>query len=184
MRLSPLEERLTELLDPVIDGMGYRLVRVNIGGQEKNPIVQIMAENPETHNLGVDECAELSRDISALLDVKDPIKSAYRLEVSSPGIDRPLTRIADFANNIGKTAKIEMAVPMESGRKRFQGAIKSVNEEAGLIGIEFENERIELPFAEMAKAKLMMDEDLFGRQEKKQLNGKAKKTKRTTKEDD
>jgi ribosome maturation factor RimP len=116
MKQSGIERRITKLVQPVIEDKGYALVCVSMQG----PDLQIMAENPATRNLGVDECAMLSREIAALLDVEDPIRGRYRLEVSSPGIDRPLVKLQDFADFEGFEVKVEINPPID-GQKRFRG---------------------------------------------------------------
>src|SRR5213079_1366003 len=112
--------RVSAVAGPVLQGMGYRLVRIKISG-EAGCTVQIMAERPDGTML-IDDCEAVSRALSPVLDVADPIERAYRLEISSPGIDRPLVRHSDFERHIGHLAKIEMAVA-EHGRKRFRGVI-------------------------------------------------------------
>src|SRR5438876_907720 len=115
-----LAAHVSAVAEPVLRGMGYRLVRVRISG-EAGATVQVMAEGPDG-TMNIDDCEALSRALSPVLDVADPIDRAYRLEISSPGIDRPLVRRSDFERHIGHLAKIEMAVA-EQGRKRFRGVI-------------------------------------------------------------
>ena len=115
--------RVSAIAGPVLQGMGYRLVRIRISG-EAGCTVQIMAERPDGTML-IDDCEAISRALSPVLDVADPIDRAYRLEISSPGIDRPLVRRSDFERHLGHLVKIEMAVAHE-GRKRFRGTIAGV----------------------------------------------------------
>jgi ribosome maturation factor RimP len=115
-----LEARIAHIVEPAIVGLGYRLVRVKISGLN-GMTLQIMAEKPDG-TMGVDDCEVVSRDLSPLLDVEDPIDREYQLEVSSPGIDRPLVRLSDFDRWSGHQAKIELARPLD-GRKRFKGTL-------------------------------------------------------------
>jgi ribosome maturation factor RimP len=122
--------RVSAVAGPVLQGMGYRLVRIKVSG-ELGCTVQIMAERPDG-TMQIDDCEAISRALSPVLDVADPIDRAYRLEISSPGIDRPLVRRSDFERHLGHVAKIEMAVA-EHGRKRFRGT---------LIGLEGDSLRL------------------------------------------
>ncbi|MCZ8184900.1 MAG: ribosome maturation factor RimP [Beijerinckiaceae bacterium] len=121
-----MASRVGRIVDPIIRSLGYRLVRVKISGLN-GCTVQIMAERPDGM-MGVNDCEIVSRAVAPVLDVEDPISTAYHLEISSPGIDRPLVRISDFARWIGYDARIEMAVPVD-GRKRFRGFIDGVEGE-------------------------------------------------------
>jgi ribosome maturation factor RimP len=122
-----LAARVSAVAEPVLQGMGYRLVRIKISG-EAGTTVQIMAERPDG-TMNIDDCEAISRALSPVLDVTDPIDRAYRLEISSPGIDRPLVRRSDFERHLGHVAKIEMAVA-EHGRKRFRGTLIAVEDGA------------------------------------------------------
>ena len=153
---TAIDRRLAELVTPTIEGMGYRLVRLRLIGGGR-PTLQVMAERAEG-GMEVDDCAALSRALSALLDVEDPIHSQYVLEVSSPGIDRPLTRLEDFARWQGHEAKLEMAEPVE-GRRRFKGCLMGV--EGGDVLIESGGRRVALPFADLAEAKLVLTDALI-----------------------
>ena len=113
--------------DPVLEGMGYRLVRIKISG-EAGCTVQIMAERPDG-TMQIEDCEAISRALSPVMDVADPIQRAYRLEISSPGIDRPLVRRSDFERYAGHLVKIEMAIAHE-GRKRFRGMLDGVEGDA------------------------------------------------------
>src|SRR3954453_5209334 len=115
--------RVSAVAGPVLEGMGYRLVRIRVSG-EAGCTVQIMAERPDGTML-IDDCEAGSRALSPVLDVADPIERAYRLEISSPGIDRPLVRRSDFERHAGHLVKIEMAVAHQ-GRKRFRGSLETV----------------------------------------------------------
>jgi ribosome maturation factor RimP len=161
MKQTPLEKRLTKLFAPAIEGGGYRLVCVKIIGAEQAQTVQVMAENPATRALGVEDCAKLSRELSALMDVEDPIKGAYRLEISSPGIDRPLVSLQDFADFTGFEVKIEISPP-HNGQKRFRGRIKAADDKDRTFAIVTEDQgEVTLPFAAVEKAKLVMTDELL-----------------------
>jgi ribosome maturation factor RimP len=142
--------------------MGYRLVRVRITGTE-GCTVQIMAERPDG-TLTIEDCEELSRALSPVLDVADPVDRAYRLEISSPGMDRPLVRKSDFERYIGHLAKIEMSVPAE-GRKRFRGILTGVEANAARLRRDDakadEDVDVLLPIEDMAEAKLVLTDALI-----------------------
>lgn len=153
--------KVAELIEPALQDRGYRLVRVAISGREGTTL-QVMAERPDG-TLTIEDCETISRDISPLLDVHDPIAGSYRLEVSSPGIDRPLVRPSDFEDWAGYEAKIELKEPIE-GRKRFRGELEGF--EDGEVRIEVEigpGERgiVGLPVGLVAEAKLVMTEELI-----------------------
>jgi len=159
MRLTPQEQRITDIAAPVIEDLGFALVSVKIIGEGGSINVQIMAEDSATGRLGVDDCAKISRALSATFDVEDPIKGAYRLEISSPGIDRPLTREQDFATYNGFEAKVETETPNENGQRRFRGRINNI--ENGLISMTTDQGEAEIPFATLTKAKLVLTEELI-----------------------
>lgn len=121
-----MASRVGRIVDPIIRSLGYRLVRVKISGLN-GCTVQIMAERPDG-TMGVNDCESVSRAVAPVLDVEDPVTTAYHLEISSPGIDRPLVRVSDFTRWIGYDARIEMAIPVD-GRKRFRGFIDGVEGE-------------------------------------------------------
>lgn len=154
-------QRVATLAGPVLESMGFRLVRVRMSG----PTLQIMAERPDG-SFSIDDCEAVSRALSPVLDVEDVIPSRYHLEVSSPGIDRPLVRPSDFESWAGHEVKIEMAVPA-AGRKRFRGKLEGYD--AGEVRLFFENPEgpskepvlIGLPFADIADAKLVMTDQLI-----------------------
>lgn len=153
--------RVGRIVEPMIRSLGLRLVRVKISSQN-GCTVQIMAERPDGF-LGIEECEAVSRAIAPLLDVEDPITSAYNLEISSPGIDRPLVRASDFARWAGHEAKIEMAVPVE-GRKRFRGIIEGVEGEKVSIHLpdaaEDQPNTALLDIREIAEARLVMTDEV------------------------
>src|SRR6056297_3500273 len=119
-----LLDRVHDIIEPAAEAMGYELVRVHLSGGRR-PVLQVMVERADRAPMNVDDCAEVSRAVSAVLDVEDPVPGEYVLEVSSPGIDRPLTRLADFERFAGFEAKVETEAPIE-GRKRFRGRLEGV----------------------------------------------------------
>ena len=127
-----VEAKISQIIEPAIEELGFSLVRVlYFGGQGGRNQLQIMVEPKEGRNMTVEDCQMISRHVSVLLDVEDPISSAYVLEVSSPGIDRPLTRLADYVRFQGELAKITLRL-MQDGRRRFKGRLGGVSD-AGLI---------------------------------------------------
>src|SRR5580704_18889091 len=157
IRLPIDTKQIAAIIEPSLDAMGYRLVRVALLGARRATL-QIMAERRDEAAMSVADCAEISRSISALLDVADPIAGAYMLEVSSPGIDRPLVRPEDYDRFAGFEAKIELAQPL-SGRKRFRGRLLGTS--AGNVRLATETGEVNLPFAEVARAKLVLTDDLI-----------------------
>lgn len=169
---------LTHLIEPVLADMGFELVRAQISGGTERAKLQIMAEPLDGQQMTIEDCQAISRRLSAVLDVEDPIKSAYILEVSSPGLDRPLTRLKDFVRFEGEEAKVEMKGPLE-GRKHFRGVLSQGQEtDIGLI-LE-DGSKVFLPFDQIQKAKLILTEKLLRqalaqqRQEKKQRKAKLR----------
>jgi ribosome maturation factor RimP len=152
-----LAERIAKLITPAVEAMGFDLVRVQVSGSQR-PTLQIMAEPNSGRAMSVDDCAEISRAISAVLDVEDPIAGSYSLEVSSPGIDRPLTRAKDYERYLGHEAKVETSAPID-GRKRFKGPIKSVDADA--VELTVEGADIRISFAAIHKAKLVLTDALI-----------------------
>ncbi len=150
---------VTRIIEPAAEAEGLALVRVKMIGGNSDPTLQVMAERPETRQLTLEDCERLSRRISDLLDENDPIEHAYRLEVSSPGIDRPLTRLRDFEDWKGHQARLTLAEPL-NGRKQYAGAV---------LGTEGETVMIEvpgmgptgLPFAGINSAKLVLTDELI-----------------------
>jgi ribosome maturation factor RimP len=152
------ERAVADLAEPVLEELGFRLVRVKISGRDGGT-VQVMAERPDGE-ISVDDCATISRRLSPVLDAYDPMPGTYRLEISSPGIDRPLVRPSDFATCAGHKAKVELKEPVD-GRKRFKGTIENVvDDEVHLkIGLDGKAEPviIGLPFPIISEAKLVVD---------------------------
>ena len=154
-----LEERISALVAPSLDAMGYELVRVAIQGRQSQTL-QIMAERRDRASMTVEDCADISHAVSAILDVEDPIASAYTLEVSSPGIDRPLTRSADYERFAGFEAKIETSQPVE-GRKRFRGKVLGLNGESQVRLVIETGEELSIPLADIQRAKLVLTDELI-----------------------
>lgn len=156
-------ERIATMIAPTLEAMGFQLVRVKLIGAQR-PVLQIMFERetkaPHDGGITVDDCSEVSRAVSAILDVEDPISGAYRLEVSSPGLDRPLTRQGDYERFKGFAAKLELGRPVD-GRKRFKGRLGGLRGDAVLLRDEETGEEQSLPFAEIASAKLIVTDDLI-----------------------
>jgi len=152
-----LEQRIAEIIRPAIEDLGFELVRVLVSGQ-RNKKLQVMAEPKDGSAMNVDHCAVISRTVSALLDVEDPIDDAYVLEVSSPGIDRPLVKLADFARYAGFDARVEMDVPV-AGRRRFSGRLLGVD--GTDVVMDVTEGEVRLPFADIQKSKLLMTDELI-----------------------
>ena len=144
---------LAQMFEPVVEAMGYELVGVEFNAGGGHGTLRVYIDREEGVNL--DDCAEISHQLSGLLDVEDPIKQAYDLEISSPGIDRPLFKLADFERYSGRTAKIKLLVGLQ-GRKNFKGRLQGVSD-AKLIGIEVDGEQFQLPFVDIARANLVGD---------------------------
>ncbi len=142
---------LTPLFEPVIESMGYELVGVEFVGGGGHGTLRVYIDRDE--GVSIDDCASISHQISGILDVEEPIKQAYDLEISSPGIDRPLFKLADFERYAGSTAKIKMAVGVD-GRKNFKGRLQGVAD-AKMVEIEVDGEVFSLPHADIARANLV-----------------------------
>jgi ribosome maturation factor RimP len=149
--------RIAQTIEPSLDAMGYRLVRVVITSG-RGPTLQVMAERADGRPITVDDCAEISHSVSALLDVADPIAGAYMLEVSSPGIDRPLVRLEDYDRFTGFEAKIELSRPIE-GRRRFRGRL--LGTAGGNVRLATERGETELPLDTVVRARLAITDDLI-----------------------
>ena len=151
---------IADLAEPVLEELGFRLVRVKVSGRDGGT-VQVMAERP-SGEMTVEDCATISRRLSPVLDAYDPMPGTYRLEVSSPGIDRPLVRPSDFALWTGHEAKIELT-ELVDGRKRFRGVIEGVVKDEVRLNMELEGKAekvtIGLPFSLIGEAKLVTDMD-------------------------
>ncbi len=153
---TAIDRRLAAIVAPVIEGMGFELVRLRLMGGKK-PTLQIMADRAGG-GIEVEDCAEISRQVSAVLDVEDPIEGEYTLEVSSPGIDRPLTRLKDFDRWDGYEARLE-TTELIDGRRRFKGVLQGVEDDEVLI--EIPEGTIGLRFDWLSDAKLVLTDELI-----------------------
>jgi ribosome maturation factor RimP len=149
---------VTTLIEPEVKALGLDLVRVAMIGGKSDPTLQIMAERPETRQLTIDDCSDLSRRLSDKLDEADPIEGAYRLEVSSPGIDRPLTRLADYADWAGHEARIRFDQPID-GAKQVSGIIDGISGDT--VRVSTTKGLREVPFSSIASAKLLLTDKLI-----------------------
>ena len=150
---------LERLIEPEVKHLGYDLVRVAMIGGSSDPTLQVMAERPDTRQLDIEDCERISRRLSDVLDLCDPIEGSYRLEVSSPGIDRPLMRLKDYRDWAGHEARITLAEP-RNGRRQFSGTLE------GIAGDDVKltdktGEAHVLPFSEISSAKLVLTEKLI-----------------------
>ena len=153
---------LLELLDPVAEAAGYAIVRLRLMGGEHARRLQVMAERPSDGDMNVEDCARLSRAISEIMDAADPIRGEYTLEVSSPGVDRPLTRLVDFEAYRGYEARIELD-RLAEGRKRFKGVLAGVDDGQVAVDLEGEAETALIPFSWIVEAKLVLTDQLMKR---------------------
>jgi ribosome maturation factor RimP len=153
-----LEARLADIVTPTLEGMGYELVRVAISGRER-PTVQIMADRTDGAAVTLDDCEAISRALGAVIDVADPMAGEWTLEVSSPGIDRPLTRRKDWIRFAGHLARAELDRPME-GRKRFSGVVLGADATHARLRLE-DGSEVALPFADIRRARLVLTDALI-----------------------
>jgi ribosome maturation factor RimP len=149
--------RIAHAIEPSLGAMGYRLVRVVVTSGRR-PTLQVMAERLDDQAMTVEDCAQISHSVSAILDISDPIAGAYMLEISSPGIDRPLVRAEDYDRFAGFEARIELSRPVE-GRKRFRGRLLGTS--AGSVRLATETGELKLRLADVARAKLVLTDDLL-----------------------
>ncbi|APH55729.1 putative cytosolic protein [Granulibacter bethesdensis] len=156
---TPLEQRIAGLIAPGLADMGFELVRVAVLGREQ-PTVQIMADRADGSLIGIDDCEAISHAAGALLDVEDVIQSTWNLEVSSAGIDRPLTRVKDWVRFAGHLAKVEMSIPGPGGRRRFSGTVLGADETAARLRLD-DGEEVSLPMDGLKKAKLVLTDALI-----------------------
>ena len=162
---ASLEGRIWRLVEPAVKALGFEMVRVQLSGN-RHCRLQIMAEPHNGGPMTADHCADISRAVSAQLDVEDPIEDAYTLEVSSPGLDRPLTRKKDFVRFAGYEARLEVGIPIaerKDGRKRYQGTLLGL--EGDIVRIQSGEDVIELSFADLKKAKLIITDKLLAEAE-------------------
>lgn len=162
MTESGVDARVAAIVGPTLLDLGFRLVRVKLSGRD-GCTLQIMVERADG-TFTVDDCETASKAISPVLDVEDPIDRAYNLELSSPGIDRPLVRVSDFARWAGHLAKVEMEVPVE-GRKRFKGMLEGAEGEFAIVRRDDakagEEARVKLPIRDVAEARLVLTDELI-----------------------
>jgi ribosome maturation factor RimP len=154
-----VESEIERLVAPALDAMGFTLVRVKVtglGGERRT--LQIMAERGSDGGITVDDCAAISRAVSALLDVEDPIHGHYTLEVSSPGLDRPLVHERDFERFAGFEARVETRQPID-GRRRFRGQLAGIS--GGKVCIVLGADKVHIPFTEISAAKLVLTDELL-----------------------
>ena len=149
--------RVEKMIEPALADMGFELVRVQMFGSTR-PTLQIMAERADDSPMTVEHCAEISHAVSTLLEVEDPIRGAYTLEVSSPGVDRPLVRPRDYERFAGYTARIEMHGPID-GQRRFQGRILEFAD--GVVRLDTKGGEMELPIDDIQHAKLVLTDELL-----------------------
>jgi len=149
--------RIAQTIEPSLEAMGYRLVRVVVTSGRRATL-QVMAERLDDQPMTVEDCAQISHSVSALLDVADPIAGSYMLEISSPGIDRPLVRSEDYDRFSGFEARIELARPID-GRKRFRGRL--LGTAGGSVRLATETGEVNLPLTDVARAKLVLNDDLI-----------------------
>jgi ribosome maturation factor RimP len=154
-----MTEELKAIIEPVADAMGFEVVRISFGGGGR-PILQVMAERPDG-TMTVEDCTRLSRELSVFLDVENPVPGGYLLEVSSPGIDRPLTRLKDFERYEGCDAKLELHEPV-NGQRRWRGVLAGVENDQ--IALADQNEKHLFGFSQIRKAKLVLTEALLAEQ--------------------
>ncbi len=147
-----LRDRLTDLLEPIIKDLGYELILLEFGGSSGSGTLRLFIDGP--NGIGLGDCEKVSREVAAVLDVEDPINTAYHLEVSSPGMDRPLAKPSHFEQFKGEIARVQMLAPVD-GRRRFQGTVMGATAE--LVTLEVDGNAINLPFNDIEKAKLVPD---------------------------
>jgi ribosome maturation factor RimP len=153
-----LEARIADAIAPTIESMGYELVRVQVSGKER-PVVQIMADRADGASFRVEDCEAISHAAGAVLDVADPIKAEWTLEVSSPGIDRPLTRTKDWNRFAGHLATLELMIPQD-GRKRFRGIVLGADADTVRVRLD-EGDEASFPRSNIRRAKLLLTDELI-----------------------
>jgi ribosome maturation factor RimP len=152
--MTVLRERLQQMLEPVVQALGYELVLMEFSPSTKSGLLRLYIDSPG--GILIEDCERVSREVAALLDVEDPISSNYRLEVSSPGLDRPLVTQAHFERFLGEQARVQLLVPRD-GRRRFVGWIRGANKDA--VQIETREGMVELAYAEIDRARLVPEYD-------------------------
>lgn len=147
-----LQDRLISLIEPLVESLGYELVLLEFSPQGRSAVLRIFLDAPNGVTLG--DCESVSREVSALLDVEDPVKTPFHLEVSSPGMDRPLTKPAHFERFNGRKAKVELAVPL-NGQRRFVGTISGTSGECVRLAVD--RSEVELAYSSILRARLVPD---------------------------
>ncbi len=153
-----LEARIAAAIGPAVEHMGYELVRVLVLGRDR-PTVQVMADRADGSQISVEDCERISHAVSAVLDVEDPLPGAWNLEVSSAGIDRPLTRVKDWNRFAGHQARVELAAPVD-GRRRFTGTVLGADAEAARLRLDTGDD-VALPLRDVRRAKLVLTDALI-----------------------
>jgi ribosome maturation factor RimP len=153
-----IEARIARAIEPTLAHLGYELVRVLITGRER-PTVQVMADRADGAPFRIEDCEAIHHPVSAILDVNDPFRGAWTLEVSSPGIDRPLTRTKDWVNHVGQLATVDLALPLD-GRRRCRGLILGADDAAARLRLE-DGSELTIPRAAMRRAKLVLTDALI-----------------------
>lgn len=148
-------DRLEILLAPIVEDLGYEYVGIEYSANPKNRVLRLYIDRPET-GIGVDDCEAVSREVSAQLDVEEPIPGQYTLEVSSPGVERPLFTAAHFRDHVGEVAKVQLDVPL-NGRRKFKGTIVAVEDDE--VCLEADGQQWKLPLVSVGKARLAPDLD-------------------------
>lgn len=156
---TPQERRITGIVEPIVTDLGYELILVRIIGSKKLQTLQIVAEDPKTGLLDLDGCTKISHALSAVMDVEDPISGAYQLEVSSPGMDRPLVRAKDFEKHIGHEISLETEEPSAEGQKNFRGRLTSFQNSE--ITLTTETGDVVVHLDNINKAKIVLTDELF-----------------------
>ncbi|MGE0650251.1 MAG: ribosome maturation factor RimP [Alphaproteobacteria bacterium] len=155
--MNQVQDKVRHLIEGPLEEMGYELVRVSLSGGSR-PVLQVMAERHDGAAMTVEDCTEISRTLSLLLDADDPIAGSYALEVSSPGIDRPLTRPKDFERYAGFVVRLETRTPVD-GRRRFRGRLKGLKD--GIVSVATDDGDAAVPLDAVMKAQLVLTDDLI-----------------------
>jgi ribosome maturation factor RimP len=162
-----ITQKIHEIIEAPMESMGYSLVLVKLSDGSGRKTLTVMAERKDDAPMGIEDCTKVSRQIGALLEVEDPITTAYDLEVCSPGIDRPLTRLADYTRYKGEEAKLETYAPLNpaDNRKRFRGELLGVS--GNTIRIRVDNDEVEIPFSDIRTARLAVSETILNTKKKR-----------------
>lgn len=153
-----LQDRIEALIAPAVEAMGYEIVRVRVSESGQDKLVQILADRLDGDAITIDQCTDITHAVSAILDVEDPITSAYRLEVGSAGMDRPLTKAKDYDRFAGRQVKIETVLPLD-GRRRFKGELRGIADQD--ITLETEEGTVVIPLGQVQEAKLIITDEMI-----------------------